>query len=162
MEKINLLLLLVSDFASAARVSKEELLRTAQFVASSNIAVCNAADAAARATLDHNKTTLFRDGSSRVKDHSTGVIRAGQNMANKPNDKSGGDSFFKEERELFAVYDLLVETARKTSLLGFGRLGELLSTIDDLLAKLYSLKVSTWGEIALFSNPWFYRADLLH
>jgi hypothetical protein len=34
-----------------------------------------------------------------------------------------------------------VETARKTSLLGFGRLGELLSTIDDLLAKLSSLKV---------------------
>jgi hypothetical protein len=38
-------------------------------------------------------------------------------------------------------YDLLIETARKTSLLGFGRLGELLSTIDDLLSKLYSLKV---------------------
>jgi hypothetical protein len=42
---------------------------------------------------------------------------------------------------MFFRYDLLVETARKTSLLGFGRLGELLSTIDDLLSKLYSLKV---------------------
>ncbi len=99
-----------------------------------------AADAASRATLDDKKVHVFRDGSSRVKEHSTGVIRAGQNMANKPNDKSGGDSFFKEERELFAVYDLLLETARKASLLGFGRLGELLSTIDDLLAKLYGLK----------------------
>jgi hypothetical protein len=62
----------VSDFAGAARVSKDELLRTAQFVASSNIAVCKAADAAARATLDPDKTAVFRDGSSRVKDHSTG------------------------------------------------------------------------------------------
>jgi hypothetical protein len=84
-------------------VSKDELLRTAQFVASSNIAVCKSADAAARATLDQQKTAVFHDGSSRVKDHSTGVIRAGQNMANKPNDKSGGDAFFKEERELFTV-----------------------------------------------------------
>ncbi len=99
-----------------------------------------AADAASRATLDDKKVHVFRDCSSRVKDHSTGVIRAGQNMANKPNDKSGGESFFKEERELYAVYDLLLETARKTSLLGFGRLGELLSTIDDLLAKLSGLK----------------------
>lgn len=130
----------VSDFASAARVSKEELLRTAQDVAASNINVCKAADAAAKATLDSKKAVVFRDGSGKVKDYSTGVIRAGQAMANSPSDKSHGDRFFQEERSLFEVYDLLLETARKSSLLGFGRLGDLLSTIDDLLAKLAGLK----------------------
>ncbi len=130
----------VTDFGVAARVSKEELLRTAQSVAGSNIAVCKAADTAAKATLDPNKAAVFRSASNSVKDHSTAVIRAGQSMANSPSDKTHGNRFFEAERVLFETYDQLLETARKTSLLGFGRLGDLLSTIDDLLARLYGLK----------------------